>query len=491
MAAGRVTAAQLVKAYEVRIAAIDKAGPKLNSLISLNPDALAEAAALDAEVKAKGPRGPLHGIPILIKDNIETADPIPTTAGSLALANNITHRDAPVVARLRAAGVVILGKTNLSEWANIRSRQSFSGWSGIGGLVKNPYALDRSTCGSSAGSAAAVAASLAAAALGTETNGSLVCPGSFNGIVALKPTLGLVSRTHIVPISHSQDTAGPMTRSVADAALLLAAMAGSDTDDPATAEADTRRQDYARALSVATLKGKRLGVIVPPDETGMGRVFAAALAALTAAGAEIVPIPDFAQPPGTGADEALVLEFELKHDLNAYLASLPPGGPRTLADLIAFNRASPRELELFGQDMFEAAQARGDLSDPAYQAALARLQGGTRSLLDASFAHYHVDALIEPTAEPSFRIDLVRGDSHSGGNSAGVPAIAGYPHLTLPMGAVRGLPVGVSLVGPRWSEAALLALGAAAEKALPARRPPRLRPSVESQDRSALDPAKY
>ena len=310
MAAGRVTAAQLVKAYEARIAAIDKAGPKLNSLISLNPDALAEAAALDAEVKAKGPRGPLHGIPILIKDNIETADPIPTTAGSLALANNITHRDAPVVARLRAAGVVILGKTNLSEWANIRSRQSFSGWSGIGGLVKNPYALDRSTCGSSAGSAAAVAASLAAAALGTETNGSLVCPGSFNGIVALKPTLGLVSRTHIVPISHSQDTAGPMTRSVADAALLLAAMAGSDADDPATAEADTRRQDYARALSVATLKGKRLGVIVPPDETGTGRVFATALAALTAAGAEIVLIPDFAQPPGTGADEALVLEFD-------------------------------------------------------------------------------------------------------------------------------------------------------------------------------------
>ncbi len=491
MAAGRVTAVQLVKAYRTRIAAIDRSGPRLNSIIALNPDALAEAAALDAERKTKGPRGPLHGIPILIKDNIETADPVSTTAGSLALANNITHRDAPVVARLRAAGAVILGKTNLSEWANIRSRHSFSGWSGVGGLVKNPYALDRSTCGSSAGSAAAVAASLAAAALGTETNGSLVCPGSFNGIVALKPTLGLVSRTHIVPISHSQDTAGPMTRSVGDAALLLAAMAGSDSDDPATAEADTRRQDYAQALAAAMLKGKRLGVIVPADDTAAGRLFAASLAALAAAGADIVPIPDFALPPGTNADEALVLEFELKHDLNAYLASLPPGRLRTLADLIAFNRASPRELQLFGQDMFEAAEARGDLSDPAYQSALARLQSGTRSLLDTSFARYHVDALIEPTAEPSFRIDLVRGDSHSGGNAAGVPAIAGYPHLTLPMGAVKGLPVGLSLVGPRWSEAAVLALGAAAEEALPARQPPRFRQSVESQNRAVLDPARH
>ncbi|HUE63973.1 MAG TPA: amidase [Rhizomicrobium sp.] len=489
MTAGRVTSVQLVKTYQARIAAIDKAGPRLNSIVALNPDALAEAAALDAERKTKGSRGPLHGIPILIKDNIETADPVPTTAGSLALANNITHRDAPVVARLRAAGAVILGKTNLSEWANIRSRHSFSGWSGIGGLVKNPYALDRSTCGSSAGSGAAVAANLAAAALGTETNGSLVCPGSFNGIVAFKPTVGLVSRNHIVPISHSQDTAGPMTRSVADTATLLAAMAGSDPGDPATTEADMHRQDYAQALPAATLNGKRLGVIVPADDTGTGRVFAAALAALTAAGAEIVPIPDFAQPPGTSADEALVLEFELKHDMNAYLASLPPGRPRTLADLIAFNRAAPRELQLFGQDRFEAAEARGDLSDPAYQAALARLQSGTRSLLDESFTHYRVDALIEPTAEPSFRIDLVRGDSHLGVDSAGVPAIAGYPHLTVPMGAVKGLPVGLSLVGPRWSEATVLALGAAAEKALPARQPPRFWQSVESQNRAQLDPA--
>ena len=488
MAAGRVTAVQLVEAYQARIAAIDKSGATLNSVIALNPDAMAEAKALDAERKAKGPRGPLHGIPILVKDNIETADPVPTTAGSLALAANVTHRDAPVVARLRAAGAIILGKTNLSEWANIRSRHSFSGWSGVGGLVKNPYALDRSACGSSAGSAAAVAASLAAAALGTETNGSLVCPGSFNGIVALKPTVGLISRTHIVPISHSQDTAGPMTRSVADASLLLAAMAGSDPLDPATAAADRHRRDYVRALAGASLKGKRLGMIAPPEDSIPANLFATALAALAAAGADIVPIPDFLQPPGTSADEGLVLEFELKHDLNAYLASLPPGQPRSLAALIAFNSASPRELALFGQDEFEAAQARGDLSDPAYRAAQARLQSGTRALLDKTFARYHLDALIEPTAEPSFRIDLVRGDSHSGNNSAGVPAIAGYPHLTLPMGEIKGLPVGLSLVSPRWSEATLLALAAAAEKALPARKPPQFWPSVEEQARSALDP---
>ena len=489
MAAGQVSAAGLVRAYQARIAAIDKSGPTLNSIIALNPDALAEARALDAERKAHGPRGPLHGVPILIKDNIETADPIPTTAGSLALAANVTHRDAPVVARLRAAGAVILGKTNLSEWANIRSSHSVSGWSGAGGLVKNPYALDRSACGSSAGSGAAVAASLAAAALGTETNGSLVCPGSFNGIVALKPTMGLISRTHIVPISHSQDTAGPMARSVADAALLLTAMAGSDPDDAATTEADAHRTNYAGALFAASLKGKRLGVVIPPDDSGTGRLFAAALGALASAGAEIVPIPNFAQVPGMSADETLVLQYELKHDLDAYLATLPHGQPRTLADLIAFDRASPRELVLFGQEKFETAEAGGDLSDPPYQEALARLQSGARALLDASFAQYHVDALIEPTAEPSFRIDVVRGDDRSGTASAGVPAMAGYPHLTVPMGQVKGMPVGLSLVGQRWSEDRLLALGAAAEKALPLRQPPHFWPSVEAEDHAGLDPA--
>jgi len=291
MAAGRVTSAQLVRAYLKRIRAIDRKGPTLRSVLALNPNALADARALDAERKIKGARGPLHGIPILVKDNIETADPIATTAGSLALKDNMTGRDAPIVARLRAAGAVILGKANLSEWANIRSSHSISGWSGIGGLVKNPYVLDRSACGSSSGSAAAVAANLSAAAIGTETDGSLVCPGSINGIVAFKPTLGLLSRTHIVPIAHSQDTPGPMTRSVADAALLLAAMAGSDPNDPATTPADGNKADYMAVLGRVSLKGRRLGVIAPPAgvaPTETDAVFLTALAALKSAGAKVV-----------------------------------------------------------------------------------------------------------------------------------------------------------------------------------------------------------
>jgi len=488
MATGKITAVELVKAYEARIARIDRSGPRLNSIIALNPRAMEDAAALDAERKAKGPRGPLHGIPLLVKDNIETADPIPTTAGSLALAENITNRDAPVVARLRAAGAIILGKTNLSEWANIRSNQSFSGWSGVGGLVKNPYSLDRSACGSSAGSAAAVAASLAAAALGTETNGSLVCPASFNGIVALKPSLGLVSRTHIVPISHNQDTAGPMARSVNDAALLMSVMAGSDAADPATGDADSHRQRLSADLASATLRGKRLGVIVPPDVTDVGRLFVSTLARLRAAGAEIVQIPEFKRPPESGSDETLLLEFDLKHDLNAYLATLPPGQPKTLADLIQFNRNSPRELELFGQDFFEAAEARGDLSAPQYREVLARLKPSMQALLDDTFAQFHVDALILPTAPPAFRIDLVRGDNHTGGSSAGAPAIAGYPHLTVPMGQVKGMPVGLSLIGPQWGDGTLLLLGSAAAKSLSARRTPLFRRFVESAFATALDP---
>ena len=320
-----------------------------------------QARALDAERKAGHLRGPLHGIPILVKDNIETLDPMPTTAGSLALANNITHRDAPVVARLRAAGAIILGKTNLSEWANIRSTHSISGWSAIGGWTRNPYVLDRSTCGSSAGSGAAIAASLAAAALGTETNGSLVCPGAFNSLVSLKPTVGLVSRTHIVPISHTQDTAGPMARNVADAALLLSAMAGSDPQDAATASADAHRVDYA-ALAGASLKGKRLGVILPPPDQSPPAtepLLQHALAILRAQGAEIVEIRDFVRPPETSDEESTVLKFELKHDMNAYLQSLPGAGPKSLADLIAFNAASPRELAIFDQDYFETAQSQG------------------------------------------------------------------------------------------------------------------------------------
>ena len=478
MAAGRVDAAGLVQAYEARIAAID---PQLHSVIALNPDAPAEARALDAERKAGHLRGPLHGIPILVKDNIETLDPIPTTAGSLALANNVTHRDAPALARLRAAGAIILGKTNLSEWANIRSTHSISGWSAIGGWTRNPYVLDRSTCGSSAGSGAAVAASLAAAALGTETNGSLVCPGAFNGIVSLKPTVGLVSRTHIVPISHTQDTAGPMTRNVADTALLLAAMAGSDPDDAATAEADARRADYA-ALAGASLQGKRLGVIMPPADqspTATSQVLQHAIGILRSQGAEIVEINDFVRPPGASDEEATVLKFELRHDMAAYLQSIPGEGPKTLADLIAFDRVTPRELVLFDQDYFEMADAKGELNDPAYTQARDDLVTGTRALLDKTIAQYHLDALIRATDDPSFRVDVINGD-FDGASASFLPATSGYPHLTVPMGFVRGLPVGLSFIGPAWSEASLLALGAAFEGAARARKPPTYLPSLEA-----------
>jgi amidase len=482
MAAGRVTSADLVRAYIARIDALDRNGPKLRAVIVVNPNAIADAMAMDAERKTKGPRGPLHGIPIMIKDNIETADPMPTTAGSLALAENVTHRDAPLVARLRAAGAVILGKTNLSEWANFRSSHSISGWSGIGGLAKNPYVLDRSACGSSAGSAVAVASSLAAAAVGTETNGSLVCPGSFNGIVSFKPTLGLVSRTHVVPISHSQDTAGPMARTVADAWALLNAMAGSDTADAATAKADANKANLATQSDVS-LQGKRLGVVMtppdaPPSDTDL--LMAQALETLKTRGAVIVGIGDFAPPPQIYADEKLVLQYDFKNDLNLYLASLPASPIHNLSDLIAFNATCPRETALFGQDLLTESDARGDLSNPAYIRAhdeLKRLASGT---LDDILGRYRIDALIRPTAAPAFRIDIVRGNTSGSGDSADLPAEAGYPHLTVPMGYVRGLPVGLSFIGPAWSDARMLALGYAFEQATHARKAPEFLPSLEA-----------
>lgn len=480
MTAGRVTALDLVQTYEARIAQLD---PLLHSVIGLNPAAENQARALDQERRAGHVRGPLHGIPILVKDNIETLDPVATTAGSLALKDNVTHRDAPVIAHLRAAGVIVLGKTNLSEWANIRSTHSISGWSAIGGLTHNPYVLDRNTCGSSAGSGAAVAASLAAAALGTETNGSLVCPGSFNGIVALKPTVGLVSRTHIVPISHTQDTAGPMTRSVADAALLLSAMAGSDPDDAATADADAHRADYAASLKGASLKGVRLGLVLPPPDHSPSPtdvVLQHAVDLLQAQGAVIVEIHDFKAPANASDEEGTVLKYELKTDMAQYLQSLPTGaGPKTLADLIAFDAVTPRELVLFDQDYFNMAEAKGSLSDPAYVQAQQDLRASTRALLDATLSQNHLDALIRATDDPAFRTDAVKGDSESGSNSF-LPATAGYPHLTVPMGFVQGLPVGISFMGPAWSEAKLLAIGAAFEKAAQARKPPTFLPSVES-----------
>jgi amidase len=481
--AGQITSHALVAAYLARIARIDKAGPRINSVIVTNPDALAQADALDRERKAGRLRGPLHGIPILIKDNIESADRMPTTAGSLALADNVSKRDAPLVARLRAAGAIILGKTNLSEWANIRSNRSSSGWSGVGGLTRNPYSLDRNACGSSSGSGAAAAASLAAGAIGTETDGSVTCPSAINGLVGMKPTVGLVSRTHVVPISHSQDTAGPMTRSVRDAALLLTALAGSDPADPATATADAHKADYAAHLSAGALSGKRLGVMrfAIGSDPKTARVFEAALAELRQAGAILVDIDTFEARAQMRKDEHVVLMTELRADMATYLASTPSTVKvRTLADLIAFNKAhADAEMHLFGQETFEEAETTKGLTDPDYIKARAegqRLAGPEG--IDKMLAAAHLDALIAPTMGPSWTTDLVNGDHVGGGGAGAIAAISGYPHLTVPMGAVDGLPVGLSFIGPAWSEAKLFALGYSYEQLGPHRRPPEYRPTV-------------
>jgi amidase len=484
MAAGKVTSEALVRAYEARIEAIDRTGPTLRSVIVINPLALDDARRLDAERRAGHVRGPLHGVPVLVKDNIETDDGTPTTVGSLALRDNVTLRDAPVVARLKAAGAVILGKTNLSEWANIRSSRSISGWSAVGGLVKNPYALDRSTCGSSSGTGAAIAASLAAAGVGTETDGSVVCPSSLTGLVGLKPTVGLVSRTHVVPISSSQDTPGPMARSVLDAAILLTAMAGGDHPaDPATASADDHRCDYLAALAGASLKGRRLGVLgyAADVSPALKAVFASAVALMKAEGAVIVVLDDYKPPKEIGEQERAVLLSELKADLNSYLATTPPAvKTRTLADLIAFNQAEPRELSLFGQELFEQAEATMGLGDAAYlEARAACLNAAGQEGIDKLVAEHRLDALIAPSYGPAWRIDVVTGD-HGEGRASSLPAISGYPHLTVPMGQIRGLPVGLSFIGPAWSEARLLALGHAFERKAQARRPPTYAASVET-----------
>ena len=496
LTSGAVTSEQLVQAYLARIERIDRAGPNLNSVLSLNPDALEDARALDAERAAGNVRGPLHGIPILLKDNIESADPLATTAGSLALADNITGRDAPLVARLREAGAIILGKTNLSEWANIRSSASTSGWSAVGGLTRNPYALDRNTCGSSSGSGAAAAASLAAIAIGTETDGSITCPAAVNGLVGIKPTVGLVSRTYVVPISHSQDTAGPMGRSVADVAAVLTVMAGSDPADPATAEADARRQDYSQALDADALRGRRLGVLrfAAGFHAGADERFEQALEDLRAAGAEIVEIEQ--RPDGLqtlGGDELTILLAELRSDLGAYLASTPETvRTRSLADVIAFNNETPAELALFGQDLFEQAEATQGVEDPAYLQAVARARNQAAAAIDAMMRTHNVDALIAPTLGPAWLTDLVNGDQYVGGGASRLPAVSGYPHITVPMGTVHGLPVGLSFVAEAWSEATLISFAYAYEQQAQARTPPTYAASIVAGEpfASAVRPAR-
>jgi amidase len=423
-------------------------------------------------------------MPVLVKDNVEVAGPVPTTAGSLALKDNVTNRDAPIVAKLRAAGAVILGKTNLSEWANIRSNDSTSGWSAVGGLTKNPYMLDRNPCGSSSGSGAAVAAGLAPLAIGTETDGSIVCPASINGIVGFKPTVGLVSRSLIIPISASQDTAGPMTRTVRDAALMLTVMAGSDPADPATAEADKRKTDYAARLSTDALKGMRLGVM--RDRVGgngrIAQIFNAALEKMKAAGAEIVDIADTRKGlEGLGEAEFEVLMFELKAGLNAYLANAAPAvKARTLEAVIAFNKATPTELRWFGQDLFDLAQSKAGLDDPKYLEARAkakRLAGAEG--IDRLLKDNKVDLLIAPTTGVAWKTDLVNGDQYSGPSASQLPAVAGYPHLTVPMGAIEGLPLGISFIGTAWDDERVLRAGHAFERVADARPAPQLLPSVE------------
>lgn len=436
------------------------------SVIAWNPDIAADTSAVQRQ-GADGRIAALHALPILVKDNIDVAGMV-TTAGSRALVANMRAKDAPVIARLRAAGVLIHGKTNLSEWANFRSEHSISGWSGVGGQTRNPHALDRNPCGSSSGSGAAVAAGIVSAAIGTETNGSITCPAAVNGIVGLKPTVGLVSRTGIVPISAAQDTAGPMAVDVATAAILLGAMAGTDPDDPATAPADARRTDYRAGLDSASLKGVRLGVLrhatgwSPPVDAA----FAAALSQLAEAGAVLVDIAQAPDRRAMGDAEYRALLAEFKTGLNAYLATTPPAvTTRTLADVIAFNTAdADRSLALFGQDILIKAEATNGLDDPLYVQARATALKIAGDFLAAAFGDHRVEALIAPTAPAAWKIDAVNGDQAPFGGAGGLAAVAGTPHLTVPMGQRFGLPLGLSFLGPAWSEHRLLQLGAAWER---------------------------
>lgn len=461
------SAGDAAEVYIGRIASLDDAGPRLNAVIVYDHE-VAQAAA-----EAESRQLPLAGQTVLVKDNIETRE-WATTAGSLALAENFTGRDARLIANIRANGGVILGKTNLSEWANIRSSNSTSGWSAVGGLTRNPHAIDHNSCGSSSGSGAAIAAGMAWAAIGTETNGSITCPASVNGIVGFKPTVGLVSRTHIVPISASQDTAGPMTRSVYDAALLLNAMAGTDPADPATQEADINTGDFTQGLSDYSLDGVRIGVMVNQvgSHPGVTAVFNMARADLEAAGAELVEI-EYDWPDGFWNRSLDVLLFELQRDMNAYLAALPGGDmPETLADVVAFNRDNAEiELRWFNQDLFERALETTD--EAAYRAALeVNLKATREDGIDRLRKEYSVAFLISPTMGPAWSTDLVNGDNFNSDAGAGsLPAIAGYPHLTVPMGSFEGLPVGLSIFSGKWQDHEVLKAGAAYEKARTAKLP--------------------
>jgi amidase len=484
MNSGETSARLIAEAYLERIERIDRSGPQINSIIEINPEALAVAEALDKERRERGARGPLHGVPVLLKDNIETADRMETTAGSLALVGAPKPAaDAYLVARLRAAGAVILGKTNLSEWANFRSTRSSSGWSARGGQTKNPCVLDRNPCGSSSGSGDAIAANLAAVAVGTETDGSIVCPATTNGIVGIKPTLGLVSRSGIIPISASQDTAGPMARTVRDAAILLSVMSGEDArDTPTILSRGRAKADYTQFLSTGDLRGVRLGAARNQfgSHEGVGKVMSQALDALRALGAEVLDV----ELPNAGKyddSEFEVLLYEFKDGLNRYLAQRGVGaGARTLQELIAWNEAHrDQELRFFGQEIFERAEKKGPLTDKEYKKALASNQQLSRERgIDQVLRERKLDALIASTGGPSWPTDLLNGDHYSGGFSTAA-AVAGYPHITVPAGDIFGLPVGISFFSTAWSEPVLLRIASAYEQQTRHRVPPRFLPTAE------------
>jgi amidase len=481
MKSGRLSASALTKAYLARIEELDKG--RVNSVIEVNPEALAIAESLDKESKAKGPRGPIHGVPVLIKDNIDTADRMQTTAGSLALVGSKPAQDSTVAQKLREAGAVILGKTNLSEWANIRSNHSTSGWSGRGGLTRNPYAIDRNPCGSSSGSGAAASANFCTIAVGTETDGSVVCPSSANGIVGIKPTLGLISRRGIIPIAHSQDTAGPMARTVRDAAILLGVLAGTDPLDAATANADLKRQkDYTQFLDGNGLKGARIGVARKyfGFSDAVDKVMSEAISSMKSGGATIVDPADLESHGKFDESELTVLMYELKADLNAYLARRSNSQVKTLADVIAFNdKNKEKEMPYFGQDLLIKAQEKGPLTDKEYLDALsanhrfAREQG-----IDGVMDKHHLDALIAPTGGPAWLTDLANGDHFTGGSS-NAAAVAGYPNINVPAGFVFGLPVGISFFGRAWSEPTLIKIAYGFEQLTKVRKPPAFLPTMQ------------
>jgi amidase len=492
MDTGALNARTLSEDFIRRIAKLDQDGPDVNSVIEINPDALDIARGRDRARESGHAHGALLGIPVLLKDNIDTGDRMLTTAGSLALTGAPAPRDATVAAKLRKAGAVILGKANLSEWANFRSSRASSGWSGRGGLTRNPYVLDRSACGSSAGSAAAVAAGFTTVAIGTETNGSIICPAAANGVVGIKPTVGLVSRAGIVPISHSQDTAGPIARNVTDAAIVLTAIAGSDPRDPATANADAHATDYTQFLDADALAGKRIGVVrdLAGSDPDVDHLLDQAVEVLRKAGAIIVDPVNLPHRGDYGKAEFTILLYEFKHDVNAYLATRKGLAVHSLADLIAWDkRHAAEEMPWFGQDIFIQAQTKGPLTDKAYTDALAKAKklAGPEGI-DAALAAHHLDALLAPAQGPAWTIDLVNGDNE-GASAYGPAAIAGYPSITVPAGFVHGLPIGMLFFAGKWREPTLIGIAYAYEQATHARRRPQFLTTVPEPGTASVQAA--